>query len=151
MFTIKPEDPASPDSLALIEELSATLAQITGDSGKSSFDPNDVRVPNACFVVARNSQGFAVGCGAIRPLQPGVAEVKRMYSRPGTSGVGSAILGFLEAEAKRLGYETLWLETRLVNQQAIVFYEHRGYRQRPNFGKYIGNTNAVCFEKRLTL
>jgi GNAT superfamily N-acetyltransferase len=149
MLSIAPEDPASIDSLELMEELSSTLASITGDSGKSSFDPDDVRGSNACFVVARDAEGRAVGCGAFRPLQERVAEVKRMYSRPGTGGVGSAILAFLEVAAVKLGYRALWLETRLVNKRAVSFYERRGYRRIPNFGKYVGNPKAVCFEKRL--
>lgn len=149
MFTISPEDPASPDSQALMEELSSTLANITGDSGKASFDPDDVRVAKACFVVARDADRRAVGCGAFRPLQEGIAEVKRMYSRPGTSGVGSAILAFLERAAADFGYAAIWLETRLVNERAVLFYERRGYRRIPNFGKYVGNPKAVCLEKRL--
>jgi GNAT superfamily N-acetyltransferase len=149
MFVITIEDPASPDASMLMEELSETLAKITGDSGKSSFDPNDVRAENARFVVARDSQGQALGCGAFRPLQEGVAEVKRMYSRRHTSGVGSAILSFLELEAKKLGYMALQLETRVINEQAVDFYERRGYHKIPNFGKYHGNSNAVCFGKQL--
>jgi GNAT superfamily N-acetyltransferase len=149
MITISIEDPASVDALALMEELSATLARITGDSGKASFDPNDVRAAAARFVVARNAEGQAVGCGAFRPLREGVAEVKRMYSRQGTIGVGSAVLAFLESEASSLGYEALWLETRLVNERAVTFYQRRGYRRIPNFGKYVGNPKAVCFERRL--
>ncbi|MDW5418720.1 GNAT family N-acetyltransferase [Iodobacter sp. CM08] len=150
MLTITPEDHGSFDSVELMKELSMTLTEITGDSGQSSFDPDDVRTPNAFFVIARNLQGQAVGCGAFRPLQNGVAEVKRMYSRPGTSGVGSAILAFLEAEAKTRDYQALWLETRVVNHCAVSFYERREYKKIPNFGKYIGNTKAVCFEKWLT-
>ncbi len=134
-----------------MEELSATLAAITGESGNSSFDLADVRTPNARFVVARDAHGRAVGCGAFRPLRTGVAELKRMYSRPGTSGIGSQVLAFLEGEAMTLGYEALWLETRLVNQRAAVFYQRRGYVQIPNFGRYDGNAKAVCFGKRLTL
>ena len=150
MLTITPEDPTSAVARQLIDDLSATLAAITGDSGRSSFDPNDVRVSNALFVVARNEAGEAVGCGAFRPLQADTAEIKRMYSRPGTQGVGSAILAFLETAAADLGYKVLWLETRLINEQAVRFYEKRGYVRIPNFGKYAGNPRAVCFEKRLT-
>jgi GNAT superfamily N-acetyltransferase len=149
MLTITAEDPGSFDSLELMKELSMKLAEITGDGGQSSFDPDDVRAPNACFVIARNIQGQAVGCGAFRPLHNGVAELKRMYSRPGNYGVGSAVLAFLEAEAKTLGYQALWLETRVVNQRAVSFYERSEYAKIPNFGKYIGNTKAVCFEKWL--
>ncbi len=78
--SIAREDPCATDSVTLLEELSAALAAITGDSGKASFDPDDVRVPGAAFVLARSADGLAIGCGAIRPLAAGIAEVKRMYA-----------------------------------------------------------------------
>ncbi|SHM39757.1 Acetyltransferase (GNAT) family protein [Duganella sacchari] len=143
------EDPTAPESVLLMAELSTALEAITGDSGKASFDVEDVRGPMACFVVARNDDGTALGCGAFRPIEPGVAEIKRMYARHGTSGVGSAVLRFLEDEALALGYQALWLETRLVNRRAMDFYEARGYTRIANYGKYIGNPLAVCFEKQL--
>jgi GNAT superfamily N-acetyltransferase len=133
----------------MLEELSATLAAITGSSGKASFDPDDVRGPLARFVIARNATGTTIGCGAFRPLQEGIAEVKRMYARPGNPGTGSAILAHLEAEATALGYRALRLETRLVNQRAVGFYQARGYTRIENFGKYAGNVLAACFEKSL--
>lgn len=143
------EDPTAPESVLLMAELSTALEAITGDSGKASFDPDDVRGPAACFVVARSDSGAALGCGAFRPLEPGVAEIKRMYARHGTSGVGSAVLRYLEGEAQALGYQAVWLETRLVNRRAMDFYEARGYQRIANYGKYIGNPLAVCFEKQL--
>lgn len=143
------EDPAATDSVRLMDELSSALEAITGDSGRASFDAADVVGPAACFVVARDDAGKALGCGALRPLQPGVAEIKRMYARHGTSGVGSAVLRFLEAEAAALGYQAVWLETRLVNRRAVDFYTARGYTRMANYGKYIGNPLAVCFEKQL--
>jgi ribosomal protein S18 acetylase RimI-like enzyme len=133
-----------------MDELSSILTAVTGASGTASFDPNDVKVPNALFVVARNESGQAVGCGAFRPLQEGVAEIKRMYARPGNVGVGTAVLAHLETEAARMGFQALWLETRLVNERAVAFYQSRGYTHIPHFGKYVGNETAVCFEKRLT-
>jgi ribosomal protein S18 acetylase RimI-like enzyme len=143
------EDPTAPESVLLMAELSTALEAITGDSGRASFDPDDVRGPAACFVVARSDSGAALGCGAFRPLEPGVAEIKRMYARHGTSGVGSAVLRYLEGEAQALGYQAVWLETRLVNRRALDFYEARGYQRIANYGKYIGNPLAVCFEKQL--
>ncbi len=143
------ENPASSDAQSLMNELSATLALITGDSGKASFDVADVQGERACFVIARDRMGIAVGCGAFRPLQDGVAEIKRMYARPSHAGVGRAVLAFLENEARSLGHRELWLETRLVNARAVRFYEKHGYRRRENFGKYVGNAEAVCFEKAL--
>src|SRR5258708_2820230 len=104
MINIVSEDPDSPDAIVLLDELSDALRVMTGSSGKSSFDANDVRVANAIFVVARDQYGNAVGCGAFRPLESGIAEIKRMYSRRCTHGAGSAILLFLEMEALKLGY-----------------------------------------------
>jgi ribosomal protein S18 acetylase RimI-like enzyme len=78
-----------------------------------------------------------------------VAEVKRMFARPGQAGVGSAVLAYLEGEAAALGYRALWLETRLVNTRAVRFYEARGYARIPNYGRYAGRPEAACFEKRL--
>ncbi|NVD98511.1 GNAT family N-acetyltransferase [Massilia sp. BJB1822] len=144
------EDPSSDEARLLLDELSAALAGITGDSGASSFNVDDVRGAGGRFVVVRDAQGRALGCGAIRPLQDGVAELKRMYARPGTRGVGSAVLAHLEQAAADLGYRALWLETRLVNSRALGFYAARGYLRIPNFGKYAGNSAAVCMAKRLT-
>ncbi|CAG0936045.1 amino-acid N-acetyltransferase [Thermoflexales bacterium] len=148
-YPITSEDPTSIVACKLMDELSATLAAMTGDSGRSSFDPDDVRVPRALFVLARNEEGQAVGCGAFRPLQADIAEVKRMYSRPGSRRVGSAILAYLETEAAKMEYSVFWLETRLVNVRAVRFYARRSYSRIPNYGKYLGNPEAVCFEKRL--
>lgn len=146
---VQAADPGSPDALLLMAELSAVLVAITGDSGQSSFDADDVRGPLACFAVARSGQGGALGCGAFRPLALGIAEVKRMYARPGHSGVGTAVLAFLEKEAAALGYQALRLSTRRVNTRAVAFYEACGYRLIPNFGRYAVKPESVCFEKQL--
>ena len=142
-------DPEEPDALALVAELSAVLAAITGASGQASFGVSDVRVPRACFAVARDTAGSAVGCGALRPLESDVGEVKRMYARPGTRGVGAAVLHFLEREAAGLGYAALRLSTRRVNERAVAFYERHGYARIDGYGRYAGSEVSVCFEKRI--
>jgi GNAT superfamily N-acetyltransferase len=138
-------DPGSADALALTGELSAALAAITGDSGAASFAPADVSL----FVVARSDDGQLLGCGALRPLAAGVGEIKRMYARPGTRGVGKALLAHIESAAAGFGYRELWLETRRVNLRAVAFYLTHGYSGIDNYGKYVGRPEAVCFGKRL--
>jgi GNAT superfamily N-acetyltransferase len=149
MITISNEAADGTDGLALMAELGIVLQAITGSNGSANFDVNDLLVDGARFAVARDADGMAVGCGAFRPFADGVAEIKRMYARPGHRGVGSAILAHLEQEAAALGYAALCLETRLVNQRAVAFYEARQYRRIPNYGKYAGNPLAACFEKQL--
>lgn len=122
MLTFEFVDPECPDALELLNALSIALAAITGDSGRSSFDPSDVRAEGGLFVIARGQDGRALGCGTYRRLHAGVAEIKRMFAVPGSKGVGAAILELLERRARDAGYDKLWLETRLVNERAIRFY-----------------------------
>ena len=150
MIHIAAESPTSADSQTQMAELSEILAGITGADGRASFDSADMLSPRARFVVARDARNTPLGCGAFRPLQEGVAELKRMYARRGTKGVGRAILAHLEEEARKLGSREVWLETRRVNETAVGFYESNGYLRRANFGKYAGNAKAVCFAKRLS-
>ena len=143
-IAVSAEDPGGADALALLAALSAALTAITGAGGQASFDVSDVRGPRACFALAR-----ALGCGALRPIDADVAEIKRMFARPGTRGVGSAVLRHLEAEAARWGYAALRLSTRLANARAVAFYERHGYRRIPGYGRYAGSDVSVCFEKVL--
>jgi GNAT superfamily N-acetyltransferase len=145
--TVRAEDPAGADALVLVAELSAVLTAITGASGQASFDVSDVQGPRACFALARDAQGRALGCGALRPLAGDTAEVKRMFARPGTRRVGSAVLRFLEDQAARWGYAVLRLSTRHINGRAVAFYERHGYRRIPGYGRYAGSEVSVCFEK----
>lgn len=142
-------DPEHIDARVLVEELSDALAAITGDSGKASYSPDDARVARSLFVVARGADGELLGCGALRPLEGDVGEVKRMYARPGTQGVGAALLAHIEQAAAGFGYRALWLETRRVNLRAVGFYLKRGYGEIANYGKYVGRDDAICLGKGL--
>jgi GNAT superfamily N-acetyltransferase len=146
--TIERIDPTSPEAQVLIDELSELLGARYGSSGRDGFDP--VEEGPGVFLVARVDDSPA-GCGALRALagHEGVAEVKRMYSRPGTRGVGRAVLAGLESAAREHGYASIWLETRRANNRAIRFYESAGYRERPAYGKYVGRPEAICMEKQL--
>ncbi len=148
MIACAAADPDCIEARALIAELDAALAAICGDSGATSFDADDVRGPRAVFLLARDAGGQAVGCGALRPVDAEVAEVKRMYARPG-SGAGVHLLGELERRALAFGYRAIWLETRRVNGWAVAFYERNGYRVIPNYGRYVGREDAVCLGKML--
>jgi GNAT superfamily N-acetyltransferase len=147
-FTFEHTTPGHPDCAVLIEALSAHLKAQYGRDGKNSFGQWDASDPRAVFVLARRDGG-AAGCGAIRPLDAETGEIKRMFAAPGFKGAGSAVLAHLEAEARRLGYRTLKLETLIPNVGAVAFYGRHGYAACPAFGQYIGREECVCMEKRL--
>ena len=143
------KSPNTPEAIILMNELSKILESITGDNGKSSFNPNDVCTLKAVFVIAYNQNEEAIGCGAIRPINGKVAEVKRMYAKTKENGIGTKILCYLEKRAQEMGYSAICLETRLINERAVSFYESRGYKRIVNYGKYANRPEAVCFQKNI--
>ncbi len=105
-------------------------------------------------LVARADDGEALGCGALRALAAGAAEVKRMYVAPAARGRGiaTALLAELEDAARRRGWTTLRLETGPRQPEAISLYSGAGYRPIPAFGSYVGAPDAedsLFFERHL--
>jgi ribosomal protein S18 acetylase RimI-like enzyme len=72
-----------------------------------------------------------------------------VYSRKNTIGAAHKMIQALEEQAHQNGFSAIVLETRAVNTKAVAFYLSCGYRLCPNYGKYIGRTDAACFTKRL--
>ncbi len=70
-------DPYSDAALRLVRNLSAELGERYGDDGSGAFSPADVQVPGGAFIVAWLGER-PVGCGALRALERGIGEVKRM-------------------------------------------------------------------------
>ncbi|MEV7931600.1 MULTISPECIES: GNAT family N-acetyltransferase [Curtobacterium] len=105
----------------------------------------------AVFFVARDEDGTPLGCGGLRLVQDGIAEVKRMYVRPESRGAGvsTGILRRLEEAAIDLGSPALVLETGDQQQRAIGFYEREGFTRIANFGPYVGAARSVCYSKVL--
>jgi putative acetyltransferase len=152
-LTLTRENPSSPTCLRLIEQLSAELGERYGDDGgANSYDPHQPLASGAAFFLAR-IEGQPVGCGAIRPLEPGVGEVKRMFVVPGARGRGISrlILREIESVAMEMGYGCLRLETGIRQPEAIALYESAGYRRVPPYGYYRDDPLSVCFEKLIML
>jgi putative acetyltransferase len=105
----------------------------------------------AVFLVAYSATGEAAGCGGLRQLSDGSAELKRMFVVPEErgSGIATAILKALEQRALERGWITLRLETGVEQPEAVRFYEREGYALIPNFGDYEGVDTSLCYERVL--
>lgn len=129
----------------------AQRAELDARYGNDDHEPGTTPTAAdvAVFVVARTSEGTAIGCGGLRMLEPGVAEIKRMYVEPAHrgSGAATAILRDLEMRAEAAGVHRLVLETGTLQPEAIRFYQREGYERIENFGPYAGATQSVCFAR----
>jgi GNAT superfamily N-acetyltransferase len=137
-----------PDAAALRAAQRAELAARYG-TPDSEPGPAPTAADTTVFLLARDADGAAVGCGALRELGPDVGEVKRMYVVPSRrrTGVAGVVLAALEAEAARRGWTLLRLETGTEQPDAMAFYERHGYRRIPNFGHYADSELSVCYER----
>jgi GNAT superfamily N-acetyltransferase len=105
-------------------------------------------------LLVRDDDGTALGCGALRALDDGVAEVKRMYVVPEArgSGVSKVVLRGLEDAARAQGWTTLRLETGPRQPEAVGLYTGAGYRPIGPFGGYADDPAAhdsLFFERAL--
>lgn len=96
---------------AMEAELAARYGIPDQETDKPTARDTDV------FLVARDAEGNATGCGALRRLSEDTAETKRMYVVPELRGTGVAtgVLRTLEDHASRLGCKALHLSTGVLH------------------------------------
>ena len=137
----------SKDFVSLVRMLDADLARRDGEEHKFYAQYNKIDLLH--HVIVAYDADIPVGCGAIKEIDAGVMEVKRMYTLPQRrgSGIASGVLQELEKWARELNYNQCRLETGKRQPEAIALYTKRGYRVIPNYGQYVGIENSVCFEK----
>jgi len=137
------------DFIDLVKLLDAELAEIDGDEHVFYAQLN--KTDKIKHVVVAYKDDKPISCGAIREYSPTTMEVKRMYTLPEERGKGIAtkILIELEKWATELSYQKCILETGWRQPDAIRLYEKNGYKRIPNYGKYAGLENSVCFEKEV--
>ena len=107
--------------------------------------------PDGVFLVSRDDDGRAVACGGVCRFDNARAELKRMYVLPAVrgTGLGRRLLEALEAEARRLGYTGIVLETGDRQPEALGLYASAGYESIPCYGAYAARALSRCFEKTL--
>ena len=151
-LSIAPEPFDSDDARSLVADLDLEMAEFYPPEQRfgANLKAEHLDQGRGTFVVAR-SGGTAVGCGALRVLEPSVAEVKRMYVRPDQRGqrIAAAVLANLESAARELGVKRLVLETGVHQRAAISLYTRAGFSEVQCWGEYASSPASVCFEKRV--
>ncbi len=128
----------SPGQIAQARELFLEYAQSLGFSlCFQSFDkelaslPGHYAPPEGCLLLAEY-EGQLAGCVALRRLEDGICEMKRLYLRPHFrgKGLGRALAGRIVAEARRIGYRRMRLDTvEPIMKDAVAMYRKLGFKE----------------------
>jgi GNAT superfamily N-acetyltransferase len=87
------------------------------------------------LLLVADAAGEVVGTAAVRLLEPGVGEVKRMWLRPASQGrgLGRRLMDACLDEARRLGCRALRLDTQAKLEAAVHLYRAYGFSEIPRY------------------
>ena len=92
--------------------------------------PGRYAPPRGALLIARDADGNALGCVAMRPLNdPHRCEMKRLYVAPAGrgTGLGRLLMQALIEEARRIGYREMRLDTLPGMTVAQALYRAAGF------------------------
>ena len=149
---IREVDPQGEDAQFLLREAAVEARQLYSDL----FQPED-QWPTNPPTPARGVYliGYVgsepLACGALRPLDDEVVELRRMFVRQHARrrGFGRALLQASEAAAERFGYWFMRLETGNRQEAAMKLYASYGFVRIEPFGEYTDDPTSVCYEKHV--
>lgn len=154
--TIDLTQPQSPqewlEARRLVEEYAASLDL---DLGFQNFAhelehlASEYAAPTGAFLLAWE-QGVALGCAGVRRFADGDGEIKRLYVAPAARGRGIGVLlaRSIVAEARRLGYARLLLDTLPAMLEAQALYVSLGFKPTAAY-RFNPLPGAAFFEFRL--
>ena len=149
MITIKRTNSDDLDFQELVKLLDLELQERDGEEHLFYATLNKTNTLN--YVVVAYDQYEPIGCGALRNYSNDTMEVKRMFVplHKRGQGIASTVLLALEIWCREQDIRKCILETGKNQPEAIALYKKNQYHIIPNFGKYEGVENSVCFEKEL--
>ncbi|MGJ6967626.1 GNAT family N-acetyltransferase [Streptosporangium sp. G11] len=146
------DDLSGPEIAGFLDEHVQEMRSITPLESKHALDLDGLRKPEITFWSVVDGDSL-VGCGAIKRLDAGHAEVKSMRTAPARkrSGTASLLLEHIIVEARRMGFTRLSLETG-ANEfflPARKLYEKFGFDYCEPFADYRPDPYSVFMTRVL--
>jgi putative acetyltransferase len=149
---IRIDDPGNPPVAELLREHLRSMELTSPPESRHALDIDGLRQPDITFWSVWDGDQLA-GCGALKALDDGHAEIKSMRTADAyrRRGVASTLLEHLIAEAMRRGYRRLSLETGSMDyfEPARRLYAAFGFVECAPFAAYVEDPNSVFMTKTL--
>jgi len=146
----------TPEQIAIVRRLFREYADAAGACdcfegfGKEIAElPGPYGLPGGQLLLAERD-GRSAGCVALRKLDDGISEMKRLYVRPEFRGrkLGRQLAEAIIADARRLGYRAMRLDTLSSMAAARALYQSLGFRAIPRYNDNPG-AGIIYLELRL--
>jgi putative acetyltransferase len=124
--------PLKPEDIKAVRDLLIFGLSERWGRYESRFNPDIEDFPTSysgAFILVAKSEGVVVGTGTLRQINTQQSEVVRMSTAPNSrrSGIASAILNLLLANARDNGAHEVVLETTSSWSSAISLYTKHGF------------------------
>ena len=143
---IAADDPLRADVRALLDEHLAEMRRTSPPESVHALEPDALAREGIVFLAARDDDGALLGCGALKALPGGDAEVKSMRTAVDARGrgVAAAVLSALVAVARERGERRLLLETGAEPffDPAVRLYERHGFLPTAPFAAYTDDPSS---------
>jgi putative acetyltransferase len=149
---IKIDDLSGPEIAGLLGEHLECMAEVSPPESRHALDLDGLRQPEITFWTLWEGEDLA-GCGALKELDAGHAEIKSMRTASAyvRQGVATRLLQHLLREARRRGYRRLSLETGAMAyfEPARRLYTKFGFQVCAPFANYREDSNSVFMTMNL--
>jgi creatinine deaminase len=150
---IRIDDLQGPKIVAMLEEHLDDMHSASPEESCHALDLEGLRKPNITFWTVWDGVAL-MGCGALKELDPGHAEIKSMRTAAAFRGrgVAAAMMGRILEEAAGRGYSRLSLETGAGEffAPARALYEKFGFVACPPFADYTEDPNSHFMTRELS-
>ncbi|NUS11068.1 MAG: GNAT family N-acetyltransferase [Streptomyces sp.] len=149
---IAPDDLSGPEIAEFLHEHLRQMYALSPPESVHALDLDALRAPGVTFWSVRDEDGV-VGCGALKRLDAGHAELKSMRTRPARQrgGIASRLLAHIIGEATAAGFTRLSLETGSDDAflPARALYAKFGFTVCEPFADYRPDPNSTFMTRTL--